>query len=91
MSLYTIACILDEVSTYAGWLNAVGLTNQKGKQVEYLWGAILEEPSLIGDQIFHAPAAKPWHYATKIRTLSIHSVAQLLLTPRFICLRCVPS
>ena len=37
-------------------------------------------------QVFHAPGAKPWHYA-ELRTLSV-IYPQLFLTPWILCLRC---
>ena len=50
------------------------------------------EAGHLGAQIFHAPGAKLWHYATELHILSqlhILCVVQLLLTPsQVICLRC---
>ena len=58
-------------------------------KVKYLRGAF-GGAGHLSDQIFHAPGAKLWHYAAKLRTLSVHflCVAWLLLTPRIILLRC---
>ena len=42
----------------------------KGK-VKYLQGAFRRSYSPLADQIFHAPGAKPWHYAADLHTLSV--------------------
>ena len=52
----------------------------KGK-VKYLQGAFRRSYGPLADQLFHAPGAKPWHYAAELLTLSVtYSLCSLALT-----------